>query len=550
MAYIVPSDISTAALAGAHGSELETLAGLKSALSSDYTVYHGVHWTHDYRGQLRFGEADFVVVNRAGELLVIEQKNGRLEDTGEGLIKVYGNTRKDVQSQVRRSMENIREKMRAVTGSPPPSIDYLIFCPDHRLVRLNAVGLDASRIVSGASPADLAAQIRKILPAGAESSASSNVHAFLRDAFQVVADVHAHIAANERSYTRLVGGISDIVDSIEMSPLRLRLKGAPGSGKTVVALRLFESAVSAGRRALMVCFNRPLAEHLAASAPKGGLVTTWHGLCVSFLAERGIRLDFSDAAGNPNFWRDIADLIIAEPVPDSWRFDTLIIDEGQDFEQGWFDILHLFLSETADIVWLEDPDQNLRGNQPVDLPGFVGLRVRTNYRTPQSIARFIKRCLGVDFIAANDLPGLGVGVSTYGVETEQAVLLSKIVPALVRQGFTAEQIVVVSMKGTSSSPLSELKRIGAYDVSHFTGEYAPSGEQIRTPGRVRFESIHRFKGQQAPAVIVTDVDPSSNPNRQARHLRQMFSAFTRATVRLEIVAQKDNPMTSRLIGSL
>jgi hypothetical protein len=550
MAYIIPSDISAAALAGAHGPELETLAGLKAALSSDYTVYHGVHWSYDYRGQIRFGEADFVVINQAGEMVVIEQKNGRLEDTAEGLIKVYGNTRKDVQSQVRRSVENIREKMRAASGSPPPSIDYLIYCPDHRLVRLNAVGLDASRIVSGATPADLAGRIRQILPPGSKGGATENVHAFLRDAFQVVADVHAHVKAHERSYTRLIGGIADIVNSIEMAPLRLRLRGAPGSGKTVVAHRLYEQALARGRRPLMVCFNHPLAERLAASVSPGGRVTTWHGLCVDFLAERGVKPNFENAALNPSFWPDLAELIIAEPVPDAWRFDTLIVDEGQDFEPGWIDILHLFLTDAADIVWLEDPAQELRGIGCNELPGFVGLSVRTNYRTPQSIARFVKRALGADFVAANDLPGLGVGVTTYGQEKDQAVHLSRIVPDLVRQGFAPDQIVIVTLKGATTSVLSQMTRIGTHEVSHFTGAYGDDGRQVRSRGLIRFESVQRFKGQQAPAVIVVDVNPASDPNKAERHLRQLFSAFTRATIRLEILAQKDNPMTARLLGSL
>jgi Holliday junction resolvase-like predicted endonuclease len=35
-------------------------------------VFHDVHWTH-------FGEIDFIVLNRAGAVLFIEQKNGTLE---------------------------------------------------------------------------------------------------------------------------------------------------------------------------------------------------------------------------------------------------------------------------------------------------------------------------------------------------------------------------------------------------------------------------------------------------------------------------------------
>ena len=98
-------------------------------------------------------------------------------------------------------------------------------------------------------------------------------------------------------------------------------------------------------------------------------------------------------------------------MPDHWKFDTVIVDEGQDFEPVWADMLELFLREPHDFLWLEDPDQNLRDQRPVVLPGFVGYRARTNYRSPQSIARFIQRALPFEFDAVNELPGLGVGVT-------------------------------------------------------------------------------------------------------------------------------------------
>jgi hypothetical protein len=69
MAYIVPSDIPRLALSGAHEPEIETLGFLKKSLPNDYTVFHGVHWTREYHGWTHFGEIDFVVLNRSGDLL-------------------------------------------------------------------------------------------------------------------------------------------------------------------------------------------------------------------------------------------------------------------------------------------------------------------------------------------------------------------------------------------------------------------------------------------------------------------------------------------------
>ena len=66
MAQIIPSDITRAVLAGGKAPELETLQILCDRLPNDYTVFHGVHWSREYRSWTHFGEIDFVVINRAG----------------------------------------------------------------------------------------------------------------------------------------------------------------------------------------------------------------------------------------------------------------------------------------------------------------------------------------------------------------------------------------------------------------------------------------------------------------------------------------------------
>jgi superfamily I DNA/RNA helicase len=95
----------------------------------------------------------------------------------------------------------------------------------------------------------------------------------------------------------------------------------------------------------------------------------------------------------------VYDQVIAQTVPDHWTFDTLIVDEGQDFEPIWPEILGLFLRQPHDVLWLEDPDQNVRDLQPAVLTGFVGYRARVNYRSPRSIARFIRRVASFEFEA-------------------------------------------------------------------------------------------------------------------------------------------------------
>lgn len=77
------------ALAGAHWLELITLAQLKKDLLQEFAVFHDGHWSRSHKGYTVFDEIDFVVVNRSGDVLVIEQQNGPVEETKAGLVKRY-----------------------------------------------------------------------------------------------------------------------------------------------------------------------------------------------------------------------------------------------------------------------------------------------------------------------------------------------------------------------------------------------------------------------------------------------------------------------------
>jgi len=229
----------------------------------------------------------------------------------------------------------------------------------------------------------------------------------------VVPDIDAHCQAQERTFVRQVGPVASVLASLDMVPFRLRFSGTAGSGKSLVARHFFARLAAEGKRVLLTCFNRPLAMRIRGRVPVSGYVDTFHGFCVEFLKHCGQAPRFDRAGGDPDFWRRIPDLVAAERIPDAWRFDALVVDEGQDFEQDWFDVLTLFLREDADILWLEDADQNLQGKPPVNTVGFVAYRCTFNYRSPESIARVIRNTLPFEFDLGNDLPGLGVGVHGY-----------------------------------------------------------------------------------------------------------------------------------------
>jgi len=541
VAHIIPSDLTRAALAGAKTPELDTLRLLKDALSNDYTVFHGVHWTREYRSWTHFGEIDFVVINRAGEVLFIEQKNGALEEGDAGLTKQYEDRSQNPVEQVHRSIEKVRDKFTWQHGRATAlAVDYLVYLPDHRLKSLNAVGLDEARIVDATAKGTLPARIAQLLGPGAAGHEAwrERVFEFFRQSYELVPDIQAHHTRQSRNYVRCSGPLADVLANLEMAPFRLRVRGTAGCGKSLMAGRFIERQPK-DRRILSVCFNRPLAERRRGVMGARAMVNTFHGFCREFLASRGHDIDFSTASTNPGFWRELQERVTGEEIPDAWRFDTLVVDEGQDFEQEWWETLQLFLRDGADVLWLEDPDQNLQGRPPVALDDFVGFRARVNYRNPDSIARYIRSHLPFDFEPGNDLPGLGVGEHACEDPADQPRVVARILQDLVRQGFSHDDIVILTCHGVQNSVFSTLDAVGGVKLRRFTGEYTPEGNQLLSEGRITFDSVYRFKGQEAAAVILVDTDAGAGPGAETERIeraqRVRYVGMTRATVRLDVV---------------
>ena len=72
---------------------------------------------------------------------------------------------------------------------------------------------------------------------------------------------------------------------------------------------------------------------------EAGVVNTFYGFCDDFLKSRGQTLNFDDMGKDPAFWQKVQEQVMGEEIPEEGKFDALIVDEGQDFEAEWFEIL-------------------------------------------------------------------------------------------------------------------------------------------------------------------------------------------------------------------
>ncbi|MEX3929599.1 ATP-binding domain-containing protein [Paraburkholderia sp. BR10936] len=551
MARIVPDDWQHIEATGAAARERETLAALARGLPNGYTVYHGVHWTRLSEGFSVFGEADFVIVSPAGRVMIVEQKTGFLRETPGGLVKAYMQTERNVAIALARTVEGLHRRFTASFGAGTYVLEELFYCPDHVVREPAIAGVNPARIVDATRKAQLAAIVLEAMPADEPRlPCAARIHHFLADELSLTPDTSALLGAAGTLVTRLAGGLATWARRLEFAPFRLRVIGTAGSGKTQLAVQVMKDAVARGARTLYVCFNRPLADHIAQLAPPGAKVATYHQLCDWVARDGGHVPDFA----SPGTFDDLVQRFGEMPIAERWQFDVLIVDEGQDFHEPWVGALGRLMRPDAAWWWLEDPLQNLYVREPLALAGWTVLRETTNYRSPRDILAFLRDVAGptvpaiAQLAAGSPFDGSEVTVASWdeheagpGAEPGVVLVTKRAITQALSLGFRKQDIVVLCWRGREHSLFATLDQLGPHRLRSFTGQYDLFGNPQYREGDVLLDSIYRFKGQSAPCVILTEVDFESFDERAARKL---FVGATRAAMKLIVVA---SPRAARFI---
>ena len=520
------------AVTGAAQREIETLHLLATRLSDDYTVFHGVHWTHVEQGYSAYADIDFIIIGPDGRTLLIEQQSGFLTETDEGLAKKRPGTDKSqlIQQQIMRPLSVLRQRFGH--QAEPLLIDYLLYCPDHLVKRPEAAGIAPERIVDASRRAQLANMILQILPKTGKTAQRDRVMRFFSSVLQLVPDPSSMIGQANSLVTRLSGGLATWARQLEFSPFRLRVKGTAGSGKTQLALAEFSDALAHGLQPLYVSYNRPLADHVRKLLPEGGMVASFHQLCDRFARDSGITPDYRD----PAVWRSLEQTLADGPLSADWQFDLLIVDEGQDFSEPWRDTLLRLLKPAGRALWLEDPMQNLYGRDAVSLPGWVSLHAWSNFRSPRHIVDLLSALssTGAPIEAASPFAGAEIDLLTYAHDNP-STLQSQMRQAITRclaAGYARSDMAIVSFRGRENSVLLNLDTLGQHSLKSFKGSYDLFGNPEFREGELLTESVYRFKGQSAPAVILTEIDFETLDEKS---FRKLFVGMTRARMKLVLV---------------
>ena len=554
MARIVPHEIDAAARRGHARREIETLERLERELSDEFTVFHGVHWARSDARAALYGEIDFVVMNRLGRLIAIEQKNGPIEQTRGALVKHYATQTRTVRAQVTRNLHHLMEAFARRHPDRRLDVDHLVYLPDHTLNGPVPSAIDPSRIVDATARDGLAARIvalfdERAAPAttrdtgGAPPPDPVDVHDFLCDFVDVAVSVDATSRLAREAYPRVSGGLATWARRLTLSPHRLRVIGTAGSGKTQLALEELRAAKDAGRTALYLCFNRTLADAMRRVAPAPDACMTFHELGAWLLRAGGETIDYTQ----PGAFDRLADAVVQAAPQMRASVDLLIVDEGQDFTPVWADAVLQLVCDDGRALWLEDPSQNLYRRATVALPGWAVLRAPVNHRSPHVVVTLIEMLGLTDepIEAGSVVHGFDPQLLTYTDDADLVSRTSAAVRALLDAGHAPQDVVVLSWHGRDRSRVIACDELAGVRTRRFTGAYDDDGQPVLTDGTLPLDTLFRFKGQAADCVVITEIDFDDWSDDVRRRL---FVGLTRARLKVALVA--DATATARIEARL
>lgn len=531
MARIHPSFPLHAPLGAGAYRERDILRLLEAGLPGNFDVFHNLPWSGMHDGQQSFGEYDIVVVSPGGQLLILEVKAGDVNVGDGGLTKQYSlASSTDIGHQMRRMHAGLLERMQR-GDLPHVHLGAVLVLPDAH-IESQVVAYPRERIIDAGQFDRLCSIIQASFPARTlPDDERQRILDFFSNRFDVHPDVANHIGQVQLSTRQMASGLATWVPRIRQAEQLYQIEATAGSGKTQLALSLLRETADAGQRARYVCFNRPLADHLAHLAPPACEVTTFHQLCRDHAERQGQTLDF----GDPKVFESMTNGFLQDAPTLPARLDLLIVDESQDMEPAWVNALVQGLLPDGRLYIMGDSQQQLYERDPFNLSNAVQIRCMDNFRSPQRVVQMINRLnLAHEPVQARSVQ-TGKSPNFFVWQKGQTSVLGQLnacLQQLWQDGYSPEQVAVISYRGVQQSEILKQDILGGRRTRRFTGRYDSAGNPTWTEGDLLTESLYRFKGQSAPAVVLCEVDFEQLGERDKRKL---LVGLTRAQMRVDMV---------------
>jgi len=508
-------------------SEIKVRDRLSTA--DNLVAFHSVAWQSRRGGKQGDGEADFVVLAPDHGILVLEVKGGGIEVVdgmwystgGDGICRSIKNPFDQAKDSKYALLNFLKAVDPALTRYP---IVHGVVFPDIEVDQL--LGLNAPReiVVDRVDLSRPVEAIERIFRHWGQNRALS------KSDVQRIVD---HLAPTIRVRRLLRDDVWDAGQALldltteQMAVLqairrvkRTMILGGAGTGKTVLAVEKSRQLASSGFRALLLCYNAPLRQHLASTLHDSSVdVETFHSLVLREARRAKSKTPFDPTS---EWYETEAPRLLAEAAArNGTRYDAVLIDEAQDFAKEWLSVTQSLVAEDGLLYLFADSHQDLYRRGWSVPQGLVELELTVNCRNTRPIARRVAS------IFDDRLDGKLIdGPEPRFVEMDRREQLAPYVLGLVESMLLEDkiepsQLIVLT---DSATVVSELRSTGV--AGHLFTTLDGHGIPV--------ETVYRFKGLERDVVVLALSDAATNED-----LRTVaYVGLSRAKVGLYVIASR------------
>jgi superfamily I DNA/RNA helicase len=232
--------------------------------------------------------------------------------------------------------------------------------------------------------------------------------------------VEADAVKEQREIVKYNKDQQDFIMSRTKSGYR-RVRGSAGSGKSVLVAGRAAVLLEQSKKILIVTFNITLLNYLQdltvrvyPRARKEAVWLNFHSLCKRLCYEVGMQENYADLflnlEGKDFPENDVFCAVINSAIDnsESEKYDAILVDEGQDFNPEWWNILRRLLVEGGEMLLVADSTQDIYNSarlwtdEAMSKSGFRGAwaEFSVTYRLPDNLIilanRFAEKYLPSD----------------------------------------------------------------------------------------------------------------------------------------------------------
>lgn len=308
---------------------------------------------------------------------------------------------------------------------------------------------------------------------------------------------------------------------------RLLVEGPAGSGKTLLAVKRALNEAEDGKKVLLTFFNKPLEafiESRVPDRPEKLTISNFHSLCREIILSAGLMEQAEIDSDPASFFKNISETTLMALDHVKTLFDVIIVDEGQDFEQAWWEILQLLLSDNkqSKIIVFRDSNQKIRYGKSANFESdLIPLSLSKIIRNTKHIAS-----ASLNFYTGSEAKIVGPTGDPIFVKSSGNIIrqLEKLVSKYTTyEGVSISDIAILTFGNLGTLNLDKIEKI----CSNHVVRSESLGQSIV------IDTVNRFKGLEAEVIILVGMPISSQLNTQ------LYTAISRARSFLSFIGTDD-----------